>query len=291
MERDYCTSLPSEDEPDENEQWRPLRPDGTEWSSPPKADSDQISSPNLARYPPTRTNAISCFNAAGALAVIINRVSDGVPSPSVPRLFFTDRFLFVSSLQIITNIYAIRVRVLGQSSETLLSLLDQSLASWYLALPPHLAYNPAAKKVPPPHVSLTPVPCSLRGADLSPHLLGAFSPPPVLLCLDPPSSAFVSFTKPYLMGRPCMSLTLFAQHSWTELRQLSHPLPVALDLHDFRQCDRKVRLKPVPQGSFRVDLFSMQHRNHVLADIFAASMSALPHLPDLQCGRDLCKRH
>ena len=54
--------------------------------------------------------------------------------------------------QIIANIYAIRTRVLGQSSETLLSLLDQSLASWYLALPPHLAYNPAAKKVPPPHV-------------------------------------------------------------------------------------------------------------------------------------------
>lgn len=55
--------------------------------------------------------------------------------------------------QIISNIYAIRIRVLGQSSETLLSLLDQSLASWYLALPPHLQYNPAGKTVPPPHVS------------------------------------------------------------------------------------------------------------------------------------------
>lgn len=78
-ERDYDTSFPSEDEPDEHEQWRPLRPDGTDWSVPPKADSDdpQVA---LARYPPTKAYTLSCFNAAGALAVIINRVR---PSPSV----------------------------------------------------------------------------------------------------------------------------------------------------------------------------------------------------------------
>lgn len=58
--------------------------------------------------------------------------------------------------QIISNIYAIRIRVLGQSSETLLSLLDQSLASWFLALPPQLQYNPASKNMPPPHVSPRP---------------------------------------------------------------------------------------------------------------------------------------
>ncbi|KAM0788534.1 hypothetical protein ACM66B_001662 [Microbotryomycetes sp. NB124-2] len=123
-ERDYDTSFPSEDEPDEHEQWRPIRPDGTDWSVPPKhADSE----PSTAqRYPPTKAHTLSCFNASGALAVVINRI--------------------------IANIYAIRIRVLGQSSETLLSLLDQSLASWYLALPQHLAYNPASKKVPPPHV-------------------------------------------------------------------------------------------------------------------------------------------
>ncbi|KAL8286842.1 hypothetical protein RQP46_003848 [Phenoliferia psychrophenolica] len=125
-ERDYDTSFPSEDEPDEHEQWKPLRPDGSEWTSAPKPDSDQPRAMPLARYPPTKSHTLSCFNAAGALAVIINRI--------------------------IGNIYAIRVRVLGQSSETLLSLLDQSLASWYLALPPHLSYNPASKKVPPPHV-------------------------------------------------------------------------------------------------------------------------------------------
>ncbi|KAM0754933.1 hypothetical protein T439DRAFT_377335 [Meredithblackwellia eburnea MCA 4105] len=128
-ERDYDTSFPSEDEPDEHEQWKPLRADGTEWSSVAKGattDADAQRAVALARYPPTKMHTMSCFNAAGALAVIINRI--------------------------IANVYAIRVRVLGQSSETLLSLLDQSLASWYLALPPHLAYNPAGKKVPPPHV-------------------------------------------------------------------------------------------------------------------------------------------
>ena len=123
-ERDYDTSFPSEDEPDEHEQWRPIRPDGTDWSVPPK-NPDSFP-PTVQRYPPTKAHTLSCFNASGALAVVINRI--------------------------ISNIYAIRVRVLGQSSETLLSLLDQSLASWYLALPSHLAYNPASKKVPPPHV-------------------------------------------------------------------------------------------------------------------------------------------
>ncbi|GAA5858288.1 hypothetical protein JCM1840_001131 [Sporobolomyces johnsonii] len=128
-ERDYDTGFCSEDEPDEHEQWRPIRLDGTDWPSPPKNPDSQFPeeiAKTLQSYPATRANTLSCFNAAAALAVIINRI--------------------------ISNVYAIRIRVLGQSSETLLSLLDQSLASWYLALPPHLAYNPAAKKVPAPHI-------------------------------------------------------------------------------------------------------------------------------------------
>ncbi|SDA02837.1 BZ3500_MvSof-1268-A1-R1_Chr11-1g03181 [Microbotryum saponariae] len=123
-ERDYDTSFPSEDEPDEHEQFIPLRPDGTEWTSPPKSSASEAV-PTKA-YPQSKVHAMSCFSAAGALAVVINRI--------------------------IANIYAIRIRVLGQSSETLLSLLDQSLASWYLALPPQLVYSPASKRVPPPHV-------------------------------------------------------------------------------------------------------------------------------------------
>ncbi|GAA6061791.1 hypothetical protein JCM10212_004847 [Sporobolomyces blumeae] len=128
-ERDYDTGFCSEDEPDEHEQWRPIRLDGTDWHSPPKNPDSQFPEEiarGLQNYPTTRANTLSCFNAHAALAVIINRI--------------------------ISNIYAIRIRVLGQSSETLLSLLDQSLASWYLALPPHLAYNPASSKVPAPHI-------------------------------------------------------------------------------------------------------------------------------------------
>ncbi|GAA5993685.1 hypothetical protein JCM10908_002295 [Rhodotorula pacifica] len=129
-ERDYDCGFPSEDEPDEHEQWRPVRVDGTEFSGAPKSGSaEALPAENvqfLKSYPPKRAHTLSCFNAAAALAVIINRI--------------------------ISNIYAIRIRVLGQSSETLLSLLDQSLASWFLALPPHLQYNPAGKSVPPPHI-------------------------------------------------------------------------------------------------------------------------------------------
>ncbi|POY73114.1 hypothetical protein BMF94_3852 [Rhodotorula taiwanensis] len=127
-ERDYDCGFPSEDEPDEHEQWRPVRIDGTEFSGPPKSGVETLSEENLQflrSYPPTRAHTISTFNAKAALAVIINRI--------------------------ISNIYAIRIRVLGQSSETLLSLLDQSLASWFLALPPQLQYNPASKNMPPPH--------------------------------------------------------------------------------------------------------------------------------------------
>lgn len=52
----------------------------------------------------------------------------------------------------IAHIYAIRVRVLGQSSEALLQHLDQQLANWYIALPEHLRFTAGDAKVPPPHV-------------------------------------------------------------------------------------------------------------------------------------------
>jgi hypothetical protein len=77
-ERDYDCGFPSEDEPDEHEQWRPVRVDGTEFSGPPKAGSEALPAENaqfLKSYPPIRAHTLSCFNAAAALAVIINRVS------------------------------------------------------------------------------------------------------------------------------------------------------------------------------------------------------------------------
>lgn len=82
-ERDYDCGFPSEDEPDEHEQWRPIRLDGTEWTAPPNVNrthpgsGETVAEDNakfLKAYPPTRAHTLSCFNAAGALAVIINRV-------------------------------------------------------------------------------------------------------------------------------------------------------------------------------------------------------------------------
>lgn len=74
-ERDYDTSFPSDIEPDENEKWRPLRPDGREFSSVGALSDATDPLAGLSRYPTTKAHSLSCFNAAGALAVIINRVS------------------------------------------------------------------------------------------------------------------------------------------------------------------------------------------------------------------------
>lgn len=138
-ERDYDVALPAEDEPDEHDIWRPIRPDGTDWSSPPVAkvssssgggnnaeDLDQALQVVRSFPQGVKSNSLSCFNHSATLSVMFSRI--------------------------ISNLYAIRVRVLGQNSETLLAHLDQALASWFLKLPPHLQYNSGSKKTPPPHV-------------------------------------------------------------------------------------------------------------------------------------------
>ncbi|KAH9813684.1 fungal-specific transcription factor domain-containing protein [Melampsora americana] len=178
FERDYDTEFASQDEADEHEPWAGLRPNGSKiiLNKEPKisdsqaqtteenlADGDQISghqdgpirtdiedhtrmtcssSINLEQSnADTQTNksgtipgevkshAISCFNRSASLSVLISRI--------------------------IANIYAVRTRVTGQSSETLLALLDQNLAHWYLDLPEHLHYNPIHKsnlQTPTPHL-------------------------------------------------------------------------------------------------------------------------------------------
>ncbi|KAM0749503.1 hypothetical protein T439DRAFT_327189 [Meredithblackwellia eburnea MCA 4105] len=78
------------------------------------------------RYTSRPSNAITCFRASGSLAIIVN--------------------------QIIATLYAIRTRIQGQSSDTLLSFLDQRLARWFLDLPECLQYNEGQEIVPPPHV-------------------------------------------------------------------------------------------------------------------------------------------
>lgn len=114
-----CMQFPSTDEPDEHEQWKQLLVGETPEPVGMGAKAGGVG-------PATKSLTLSCFNAGASLAVLINRV--------------------------IINVYAIRIRVLGQSSATLLSLLDQSLASWYLNLPATLQYSPASRKVPPPNV-------------------------------------------------------------------------------------------------------------------------------------------
>lgn len=134
FERDYDTAFASHDEPDEHEQWRAIRPDGTDLATEPNVQVSTPSSdaqmwdPSAPRpaYPQQKSYAISCFNYTASLSVLISRI--------------------------VANIYAIKIRVLGQSSETLLSLLDQNLANWYLELPEHLRWSPSSKKIPPPHV-------------------------------------------------------------------------------------------------------------------------------------------
>jgi hypothetical protein len=101
-----------------------MRPDGTVWGEPARDGPTMPAS--LAQFPATKSSSISCFNRSTSLALLIGRV--------------------------IANVYAIRIRVIGQSSEALLSLLDSSLATWFLELPPHLQYNPNRDSVPPPHV-------------------------------------------------------------------------------------------------------------------------------------------
>lgn len=123
FERDYDVGFPSETEPEELEAWQPIRTDGLQWGSPMMPGGNTI---GTVPFVSTKAHCISSFNASAALSVLIGRV--------------------------ISSVYAIGVRVLGQSSEALLSLLDQSLASWYLALPVHLAYSPGTKIVPLPHV-------------------------------------------------------------------------------------------------------------------------------------------
>jgi hypothetical protein len=76
QERDYETAFISENEIEELEEWRPLRLDGSEWGTP----SNTLFDSTPIAYPKTTSHMLSCFNAASALAVIINRIISGVYS-------------------------------------------------------------------------------------------------------------------------------------------------------------------------------------------------------------------
>ncbi|UZO29776.1 uncharacterized protein OCT59_023235 [Rhizophagus irregularis] len=46
--------------------------------------------------------------------------------------------------RVIQNVYAIRSAHVSMTTDTVLSILDSSLTSWYISLPPHLRYNPSS---------------------------------------------------------------------------------------------------------------------------------------------------
>lgn len=113
-------------------QWSPLSPNGTSTTS---------GSLNI------KTASLSCFKELS-----------GMPAFFI-AYFKTLSYLALISSElcslvghVIAHIYAIRVRVLGQSSEALLQHLDQQLANWYIGLPKHLRYAAGESNVPPPHV-------------------------------------------------------------------------------------------------------------------------------------------
>ncbi|GAA98879.1 uncharacterized protein L969DRAFT_76668 [Mixia osmundae IAM 14324] len=131
FERDFDTALPStEVNEEEHCPWQPIRPDGTLLSEAPTMPlMDAMPAQNMiadVSSQPSVSHALTCFNESASLAVILSRI--------------------------IGNVYAIRIRVIGQSSETLLSMLDSSLAKWYTRLPTHLRYNVESTAVPVPHI-------------------------------------------------------------------------------------------------------------------------------------------
>lgn len=148
-------------------------------------------------------------------------------------------------MQIISNIYAIRIRVLGQSSETLLSLLDQSLASWYLALPTHLQYNPASKKVPPPHVRCALSRIVALGLLLTTLRTDLIASSPILFVPHSLAPSLVRRLHARAHDAECASslTSMSAQHPGPEQHSFARQLPLALDLHDFSQRHCKVRLQ------------------------------------------------
>lgn len=168
FERDYDTAFASQDEPDEHEPWKAMKPDGTRFTL--KRDNSgnlcvtedepvvggcmnstqEVYSEEEVKKPITDL----CSTLAPDALVNSNELLTDNAEPAVQRsdqshqasylisCFNRSASLSVLISRIIANIYAIRIRVIGQSSEALLALLDQNLAHWYLDLPEHLHYNP-----------------------------------------------------------------------------------------------------------------------------------------------------
>ncbi|TFY71776.1 hypothetical protein EVG20_g1228 [Dentipellis fragilis] len=122
-ERDFDVDLPSVDEPEEREDWH-SRPSTDAIGHDPDHGDEKLP---LVKPVVLPGHVISCFNASATLSIILSKI--------------------------VQAIYAVRFGP-GRHAESL--RLEELLDKWYIDLPGHLRYDPAAAKKgatpPPPHV-------------------------------------------------------------------------------------------------------------------------------------------
>jgi hypothetical protein len=121
-EKDVDAAHPSEEEDDEHEPL-PFKMEHVTASSPVSSNNSLIGSP-LSNTSQSNKNSgclshsVSRFNHLLKLCEIIGRI--------------------------IQNVYAIRSAHVSMTTDTVLSILDSSLNSWYISLPSHLQYDPSS---------------------------------------------------------------------------------------------------------------------------------------------------
>ena len=116
FERDFDTELPSLDDHDELELWQP---------HPSAPLQDDAPEPNLPDIAPAPSHIISCFGESAKLSIILS--------------------------MIMQCLYAIKPPAYRHQE---LQRFEKMLSKWYLDLPEHLRFDPAAQKtpVPLPHI-------------------------------------------------------------------------------------------------------------------------------------------
>lgn len=112
LEKDWDTEFPGTDEPDEHERWRPV------------ALSSKNSVPDTRES--SKAYAISTFNQASRLNIILSRISD--------------------------DMYAIRRDRVASSPLQLLRKREDELRAFNEDLPPHLRCDLEDHSTPAPHV-------------------------------------------------------------------------------------------------------------------------------------------
>ncbi|CAG8566488.1 3410_t:CDS:2 [Funneliformis mosseae] len=126
-EKDVDAAHPSEEEDDEHESlpFKMEHVTASSTSSPISSSCSLMGSPassnnshQSAKDPNCQSHAVSRFNHLLKLCEIMGRV--------------------------IQNVYAIRSTHVSMTTDTVLSILDSSLTSWFISLPPHLQYNPSS---------------------------------------------------------------------------------------------------------------------------------------------------